>query len=547
MEPLLTDTLPADRDDTAFDAFVAARLPQLLKLGRALTGDEQRGADLVQDALERALPRWRKLDDPEGFVRRAMVNRSISVWRKLRRERLLPELPDAPPASASADRPHDHELFAAVRRLPPRQRAVIALRYYEDLTEAQTAEVLGCSVGTVKSQAHRALAVLREQLPTFADMTPADPEQVAGQVRDGVRRRQQARRRAAAVGAGALVIALVAVGAVLGLRGSDGPPSPTGRHDLRGLDRAEWPEDVQQIAITEKAAFAAAAPPDCGCTVLHRYDDGAWRRVHVFDDARVLGLTFAPDGEHGWAITTSGWALPGLELTTDPSRVVTTTDGGATWTPLRLPAPQRDGISFAGVQVVAQDDGAWVATAGEEVLRWFPAGSDRGEVVPLPDGRQPGSLAVAGDALLLTYEGAGNGAAATTDRGRTWTPVAFRCDSEDALYPSGGAVLALCGNDQTLYRWTPGDDQAAPYLHLPIEAPTAVVPIAGGRVAVLKENLDGWIVSPDGDESTSHGPPQSVVTGPSFVVGDTTYLTTLGGVFRTDDGDRWVAADGTGD
>ena len=170
MEPPLTDPLPADRDDTAFDAFVAARLPHLLKLGRALTGDEQRGADLVQDALERALPRWRRLDDPEGFVRRAMVNRSISVWRKLRRERPLPDSPDASPTAAPADRPHDHELFAAVRRLAPRQRAVIALRYYEDLTEAQTADVLGYSVGTVKSQAHRALAVLREQLPAFADL-----------------------------------------------------------------------------------------------------------------------------------------------------------------------------------------------------------------------------------------------------------------------------------------------------------------------------------------------------------------------------------------
>ena len=159
--------MSADRDDVAFDAFVTARLPHLLKLGRALAGDEQRGADLVQDALERALPRWRRLDDPEGFVRRAMVNRSISVWRKVRRERPLPELP---PDAARPDRPHDHELFAAVRRLPPRQRAVIALRYYEDLTEAQTAEVLGCSIGTVKSQAHRALAVLRADLPAFADL-----------------------------------------------------------------------------------------------------------------------------------------------------------------------------------------------------------------------------------------------------------------------------------------------------------------------------------------------------------------------------------------
>ncbi|QSR26666.1 E family RNA polymerase sigma-70 factor [Nocardioides aromaticivorans] len=158
-----------DRDDAAFDAFVAARLPHLLRLGRALTGDEQRGADLVQDALERALVRWRRLDEPEAFVRRAMVNRSISVWRKVRRERPLEALDD----TAVHDRPADHELLAAVRALPARQRAVVALRYYEDLTEVQTAEVLGCSVGTVKSQANRAMLALRRQLPTYADRQEA--------------------------------------------------------------------------------------------------------------------------------------------------------------------------------------------------------------------------------------------------------------------------------------------------------------------------------------------------------------------------------------
>ena len=98
-----------DRDDDAFDAFVAARLPHLLRLGRALTGDEQRGADLVQDALERALVRWRRLDDPEAFVRRAMVNRSISVWRKVRRERPLDTASLGP---AVHDRPAEDKFLA---------------------------------------------------------------------------------------------------------------------------------------------------------------------------------------------------------------------------------------------------------------------------------------------------------------------------------------------------------------------------------------------------------------------------------------------------
>lgn len=163
------------RTDADFEAFVAERLPRLLKLGRALAGDEHRGADLVQDALERMFLTWSTVQNPEAFVRRTMVNRNVSVWRKLRRERPLPDREDLG-LSSTEERFHDHELFAAVRQLPPRQRAVIALRYYEDLTEAQTAEVLGCSVGTVKRQAAEAMAKLRALLPMFTER-PDDQEE----------------------------------------------------------------------------------------------------------------------------------------------------------------------------------------------------------------------------------------------------------------------------------------------------------------------------------------------------------------------------------
>jgi len=144
---------------TTFDDFVHARLSGLLRFGRALTGDEQRGADLVQDALVRALPRWDRIrsEDPEGYVRRVMVNRNISIWRSLRRERLT----DTPPDEAMEDARPDQALFCALRRLPPRQRTVIALRYLADQTEAQTAALMGCSVGTVKSQANAAMTTLR--------------------------------------------------------------------------------------------------------------------------------------------------------------------------------------------------------------------------------------------------------------------------------------------------------------------------------------------------------------------------------------------------
>jgi RNA polymerase sigma-70 factor (sigma-E family) len=145
-----------------FDDFVRARLPHLVRFGRALTGDAERGADLVQDALVRVLPRWDRIrsDDPEGYVRRVMVNRNISVWRSRRRERLAAE----PPEGSVEDRVRDQALWSAMRALPPRQRTVIALRYLADQTEAQTAALMGCSVGTVKSQAHDAMQTLHDLL-----------------------------------------------------------------------------------------------------------------------------------------------------------------------------------------------------------------------------------------------------------------------------------------------------------------------------------------------------------------------------------------------
>ncbi|MGN6575332.1 MAG: SigE family RNA polymerase sigma factor [Nocardioides sp.] len=162
-----------ERDSEAFDAFVRGRLPSLLRLGRALTGSEQAGADLVQDALERTLVRWGRIesDDPEGYVRKVMVTRNISLWRRLRRERLTAEVPE----TAYDDPVADPALWAALAALPPRQRAVIVLRYYEDLTEVQTANALEVSVGTVKSQASRAMAKLRSLLADRADRADQTP------------------------------------------------------------------------------------------------------------------------------------------------------------------------------------------------------------------------------------------------------------------------------------------------------------------------------------------------------------------------------------
>ncbi len=155
------------QEKEAFDAFVRARYPQLLRFGIALTGSADAAGDLLQDALERTLMAWHRLDahdNPEGYVRRAMVNRNISIWRKRRRERLTDTVPDR----GYVDHHDDGTMWEALKTLPPRQRAVLTLRYYEDLSEAQIAEVLGCSVGTVKSQASRAIAKLRALTPAEA-------------------------------------------------------------------------------------------------------------------------------------------------------------------------------------------------------------------------------------------------------------------------------------------------------------------------------------------------------------------------------------------
>ena len=101
-----------------------------------------------------------------------MVNRNISIWRRLRRERLT----DEPPDRGWRDRHHNCDLWRAIGELPPRQRAVIALRYYEDLTEAEVALVMDCSVGTVKSQAAKALAKLRDRSESFSDVPLVAPE-----------------------------------------------------------------------------------------------------------------------------------------------------------------------------------------------------------------------------------------------------------------------------------------------------------------------------------------------------------------------------------
>ena len=155
------------RDD--FEAFVASRYVALLRTAFLLTGDHHDAEDLLQQALVKAVGAWGRITgDPEPYVRTILVRQNISRWRR-RRWRELPT--DTPGDVAVTDVGAEDrlELHRALGVLAPRQRAVIVLRYYEDLTEVQTAEALGISVGTVKSQARDALRRLRDVVPGLSE------------------------------------------------------------------------------------------------------------------------------------------------------------------------------------------------------------------------------------------------------------------------------------------------------------------------------------------------------------------------------------------
>jgi RNA polymerase sigma-70 factor (sigma-E family) len=151
----------ADRPE--YDSFVAQRSPRLLRVAYLMTRDWATAEDLLQTAMVKAWFAWSRIDgDPEAYVRKIIAT-TFTSWR---RRRWLGEIPQDPPdrefTADSSQRHADRDLlWRSLGQLPPRQRAIVVLRYFEDLTESQTAETLGVSTGTVKSQTSRALAKLR--------------------------------------------------------------------------------------------------------------------------------------------------------------------------------------------------------------------------------------------------------------------------------------------------------------------------------------------------------------------------------------------------
>jgi RNA polymerase sigma-70 factor (sigma-E family) len=158
-----------------YEQFVRARTPALLRSAYLLTGDQQLAEDLVQEALARTHLAWHRLQDKgnaDAYVRKVMYHHQVSVWRRRRVAESLPgTLPETlgsgDPAHAATVRV---ALERALRQLSPRQRAVIVLRYFEDHTEVETAELLGLAVGTVKTLGHRALERLRSGAAELRDL-----------------------------------------------------------------------------------------------------------------------------------------------------------------------------------------------------------------------------------------------------------------------------------------------------------------------------------------------------------------------------------------
>lgn len=163
-----------------FDEYVCTRGPALIRLARLLTGDDHRAEDLVQEVLEKAYVRWRRIaraDRPDLYVRRMLVNAEHSWWRRRSNQEVN--------VAAIVERAHGDDLgtvaaeqdamWRLISTLPRMQRAVLVLRYYEDLDDASIVEILGCSASTVRSHARRALITLRERYAAAHPTTTRSP------------------------------------------------------------------------------------------------------------------------------------------------------------------------------------------------------------------------------------------------------------------------------------------------------------------------------------------------------------------------------------
>ncbi|MFC0627158.1 SigE family RNA polymerase sigma factor [Kribbella deserti] len=174
--------MTSDRD-REFAEFVAVSSVALQRTAFLVCADRDHAADAVQEALYRlyvSWPKFQRATNPMAYARRAVVNAAVDAGRRpWRRERVVDAMPETPSEDTAGQHAVRDELLSALRELPPRRRACVALRYYEDLTIEETAEILGCSIGTVKSQTARGLETLRKSL-VARRAQELRPEQLTG-------------------------------------------------------------------------------------------------------------------------------------------------------------------------------------------------------------------------------------------------------------------------------------------------------------------------------------------------------------------------------
>jgi len=156
------------RPEPSFDEFMAARWAALYRTAYLLTGGHHQAEDLLQDVLARTCLRWGSIRDKgaaEAYVRRGLAHQASRQWRRRGRETPTEVLPEEGHDGGLEVRADHLALWEQIRRLPPRMRATLVLRYLEDRSEQETADLLGVSTGSVKSQTHHALARLRAAMP----------------------------------------------------------------------------------------------------------------------------------------------------------------------------------------------------------------------------------------------------------------------------------------------------------------------------------------------------------------------------------------------
>lgn len=157
--------------DADFEEWARGRTPALLRAAYLLTGQQQNAEDLTQETLARVASAWRRIRDyPDAYASQVMYRLQVSRWRRRRVSETLSPTPEPGGGDESGHVDLRLCLAAALRRLTPAQRSVLVLRFFEDRSEAETAAVLDCSVGTVKSQTHKALAALRRLAPELIEM-----------------------------------------------------------------------------------------------------------------------------------------------------------------------------------------------------------------------------------------------------------------------------------------------------------------------------------------------------------------------------------------